>query len=102
MRNLRLFQIVLLGVIGYALSELVLRRFFVVLPAPFEMGGMVLAVASTPWSLLALELFRPAETAFGEALRDFTYLTLMAAGVALNAVLLNSLLAWIIALLRRE
>jgi hypothetical protein len=62
----------------------------------------VLAIASTPWSLLALELFRPMDSLLGEVVRDFAYLSLMAAGVALNAVLLNSLLTWIIALLRRE
>jgi hypothetical protein len=95
------FRAVWLLALSYALLELVLRQLFERLPDAFHAAGVVLVVASTPWSLLALELFRPAGAPWQQVLRDFGLLMIICAGVAFNAALLNAVLAWIIGLLRR-
>ena len=102
MRNRTLFQLVLLTVLGWTLIEHLLRQFADQLPANFHLPGMILAVASTPWSLLALEFFRAADSLAGRVGRDFAFIMVIALGTAFNAVLLNTALTWIIGLLRRR
>ncbi|MCF7983787.1 MAG: hypothetical protein K9L70_05240 [Thiohalocapsa sp.] len=102
MRNKTLFELVFLVAISYTLLEMLLRQFFDTLPRPFDFGGVTLALASTPWSLLALRFFHAVESPLGRVVRDFAFVLVIAGGVALNAVLLKSGLAWIIARLRED
>ena len=102
MRNRTVFELTLLVVLGWTLLELLLRQFANRLPDALHLPGIILAVASTPWSLLALEFFRTANSLTGRVGRDFAFIMVIALGAAFNAVLLNAALTWIIGLLRRR
>lgn len=102
MRNRTVFELALLAVLGWTLIERLLRQFAERLPDAFHLPGIILAVASTPWSLLALEFFHAADSLAGQVGRDFAFIMVIALGTAFNAVLLNTALTWIIGLLRRR
>jgi hypothetical protein len=101
MRNRTLFELTLLVVLSYTLLELILRQFFVRLPDAFHAAGITIVVASTPWSLLAMDLFRAVETPVQQVARDFAYLMVIGVGAALNVVLLRAALSWVISQIRR-
>jgi hypothetical protein len=102
MRNRIVFELVLLAVLGWTLIELLLRQHLDRLPEAFHLPGIILAVASTPWSLLALEFFRGVDSLAGQIGRDFAFIMVIALGTAFNAVLLNSARMWIIGVLHRR
>jgi hypothetical protein len=96
MTNKRVFEVTLLLVLLLLLAELVFREALGSTPAVLEWSGLVLAIASTPWSLFALELvFRPTDDPLGEVIRNGAFMLIMAVGVALNAVLVKAFLGWL-------
>ncbi len=103
MTNRRVFEVTLLAVLLLLLIELLFRETLGDTPAVLQWSGMLLAIASTPWSLLALELvFRPTEDPFAEVIRNGAFILVMAVGVALNAVLIKALLGWLWDSIRRR
>jgi hypothetical protein len=102
MTNKRVFEVTLLAVLLLLLTELVFRESLDKVPAVLQWSGLVLAIASTPWSLFALELvFRPTENPIGEVVRNGCFMLIMAVGVALNAVLVKVVLSWLWGRFRR-
>ncbi|KAA6185509.1 hypothetical protein F2Q65_08495 [Thiohalocapsa marina] len=102
MRNRTLFTLTLLLVLGWTLTELLLRQFAGPLPGGLRLPGLVIAIVSTPWSLLALEFFRATDSLPAQVLRDLGFILVMAFGTAFNVVLLNSLLGWALDRVRRR
>jgi len=103
MTNRRVFETTLLAVLVLLLAELVFRETLGNTPALLQWSGLVLAIASTPWSLLALELvFRPTQDSVGEVVRNGAFMLIMAVGVALNAVLVKAFLGWLWGSFRRR
>jgi len=102
MTNKRVFEVTLLLVLLLLLAELVFREALGSTPAVLEWSGLVLAIASTPWSLFALELvFRPTDDPLGEVIRNGAFMLIIALGVALNAVLVKAFLGWLWGRLRQ-
>jgi hypothetical protein len=103
MSNKHVFEVTLLAVLLLLLAELLFRETLGQSPALLQWSGMLLAIASTPWSLFALELvFRPTEDPVGEVLRNAAFMLIMAIGVALNAVLIKAFLGWLWDSMRRR
>lgn len=96
MTNKRVFETTLLAMLLLLLAELLFRETLGESPAVLQWSGLLLAIASTPWSLFALELvFRPTEDPVGEVLRNSAFMLIMAVGVALNAVLIKAFVGWL-------
>lgn len=89
----RIFQIMLLLVLWYILAGLVFSRVLQVWPAGFEQEGFFLGAAALPWTLLALDFFRPADSVAGAVVRDALFFVVIAFGIAANAVIVNLLLS---------
>ncbi|WP_295881245.1 hypothetical protein [uncultured Thiohalocapsa sp.] len=93
MSALRIFQITLLLVLWYFLAGLVFSRWLGVWPQAYEQEGFFLIAAAMPWALLALDFHAPTTSAVGAAVRDSLFLLLLGLGIAVNAAILNALLA---------
>jgi hypothetical protein len=91
----RAFLLLLLVLLAYTMVERHLRASPGGAPAILDHAGMLLTVASLPWSLLALGFFRAAASPLTQALRDLIYLLVFTGGTALNLVLLTAGLRWI-------
>jgi hypothetical protein len=91
----RAFLLLLLLLLAYTMVERQLRASPGGAPAILDHAGILLTVASLPWSLLALGFFRAAASPLTQALRDLLYLLVFTGGTALNLVLLTAGLRWI-------
>lgn len=96
LRLMSIFRLSLLLTLWVVLLDRVLRWFDQEIPVL----DVTLMVGSLPWSLLAIELFRPVDDPMLLVLRNLGFLLLMAVGIAVNAALFGGLLGWAIELLR--
>jgi hypothetical protein len=94
-RYLRAFLLLTAVLLAYTQVERYLRARPDAAPAVLDHAGVVLAVASLPWSLFALGFFRAAASPLGQMARDLVYLLILTGGTALNLVLLTAGLRWI-------
>ncbi len=98
----RLFQLTLVAVLWYLLTGLICSRVLGIWPEGFEGEGYFITAAAVPWSLLALDFYHPTDSPVGAAVRDLLFFALIAGGIAVNAVIVGSMLRGLLKVLRLD